>query len=240
MASIYCERQRGDLCRLHSINAYFGYKKLCKIEFLKYCKEYDNLISGLKTTEMDGFSEGRCIISYILDKLDNKYLFLIPIKSYNGIRNHIDIERYCKIMNNINGLFEFNKGHVWLNKKIDGYWYKIDSISGVNKIDKPSIKNNGYLLIVDGKLLYYEINYIMHCMIKYSEEFELYGVNLYYMLKVINLTHYSKNKDYNIHLDVLNTIKDNLSIYIKQNRLNNETENLKNMILKDILYISKL
>ena len=39
---------------------------------------------------------------------------------------------------------------------------------------------------------------------------------------------------------VVLTQNNNLSIYIKQNRLNNETENLKNMILKDILYISKL
>lgn len=240
MESIYYEKQNGNLCRLHSINAYFGYKKLCKTEFLKYCNEYDNLISGLKTHDMDGFSEGRCIISYILDILDNKYLCLIPIKSYNGIRNHIDIERYCKIMNNINGFFEFNKGHVWLNKKIDGYWYKIDSISGVNKIDKPSIKNNGYLLIFDDKILYYELNYIMDNILKYSDRFELYGVNLYYMLKVINLTRYSKNKIYNTHLNVLNTIKNNLDIYIKENRMNNNTEKLKNMILKDILYISKL
>jgi hypothetical protein len=94
--NIYLERQRGDLCRLHSINGYFGYKKLEESLFLEYCNEYDKIMIGLKTNEMDGFSEGRCIISYILDKYDSKYTLLIPINSYNGIRNHIDISRYNK------------------------------------------------------------------------------------------------------------------------------------------------
>ena len=80
-SNIYCERQVGDLCRLHSINAYFGFKKLEQSAFFNYCIEYDEIIKGLKTEGMDGFSEGRCIISHILEKLDNKYIFLIPIIS---------------------------------------------------------------------------------------------------------------------------------------------------------------
>ena len=159
--NIYWERQRGDLCRLHSINAYFGYKKIDEDEFFKYCSEYDEVIKGLKTIDMDGFAEGRCIISYILDKLDKQYVYLIPINTYNGARSHIDIERYNKLIKLVNGFFEFNKGHVWFNKKINGNWYKIDSISGVNIIDVPSIRKNGILLIIDDKHLYNEIfNYL--------------------------------------------------------------------------------
>ena len=75
-SNIYWERQSGDLCRLHSINAYFGFKKLDQIAFFNYCREYDEIIKGLKTEGMDGFSEGRCIISHILDTLDSKYVFL--------------------------------------------------------------------------------------------------------------------------------------------------------------------
>ena len=29
---------------------------------------------------MDGFAEGRSIVSYIIDKLDNKYILLIPTR----------------------------------------------------------------------------------------------------------------------------------------------------------------
>ena len=68
MNSIYYERQSGDLCRMHSLNAYFGYKRIDKDTFFKLCNEYDTIIKGLKSDSMDGFSEGRCIISYVLDK----------------------------------------------------------------------------------------------------------------------------------------------------------------------------
>lgn len=66
---------------------------------------------------MDGFAEGQCIISYILEKLDNKYLFLIPLYSYKTIINNIDIELYNKLMKQLNCYFEFNKVMYWLIKK---------------------------------------------------------------------------------------------------------------------------
>jgi len=238
-SNIYYEKQCGDLCRMHSINGYFGFQKIDISQFLHYCKEYDNVIKGLKTQDMDGFAEGRCIISYILEKLDNKYLFLIPLYSYKTIRNNIDIERYNKLMKQLNCYFEFNKGHVWVNKKINGYWYKIDSISGVNKINKPTIKNNGYLLVISDKMLYNEINYLMNMIIKDDDQFEIYGINLYYSLKITNLNHYFEIEKYNIQLNILNIIKNKLSSYIKYNRANKETHNLKKSIINDILYILK-
>ena len=47
--NIYCEKQRGDLCRLHSINNYFGYKKYSEKEFYGFCDTYDKLIIGLNS-----------------------------------------------------------------------------------------------------------------------------------------------------------------------------------------------
>jgi hypothetical protein len=224
-SNIYWERQRGDLCRLHSINAYFGFKKLDDSDFFNYCSEYDEIIKGLKTQGMDGFSEGRCIISHILDKLDSKYIFLIPIKSYNGIRNEIDIDRYNKLIPKLWCYFEFNKGHVWINKKINGIWYKIDSISGINRIDSPIIKNNGYLLIIDGKHLYNEI-YNTIKLIHENQNNEIYYTNLYYSLKSIklitlafdskcNLTELIK---YNKKISLLSNIKEKLLEVVENNR----------------------
>lgn len=226
-SNIYYEKQQGDLCRLHSINAYFGYKKLDQSDFFKYCSEYDELIKGLKTQGMDGFSEGRCIISYILDKLDSKYIFLIPINSYNGIRNHIDINRYNKLIPTLWCYFEFNKGHVWLNKKINGIWYKIDSISGVNRIDSPIIKNNGYLLVIDGKHLYNEIFYTIK-LIDIHQQNELYYTNLYYSLKSIKLNTLAFNSkcnlneliQYNKKISLLSNIKEKLLEIVENNRSN--------------------
>jgi hypothetical protein len=230
-SNIYWERQSGDLCRLHSINAYFGFKKLDHNSFFKYCSEYDDVIEGLKTQGMDGFSEGRCIISYILDKLDSKYIFLIPINSYNGIRNHIDIDRYTKLIPKLWCYFEFNKGHVWLNKKINGIWYKIDSISGVNRIDNPIIKNNGYLIVIDGKHLYNEIFDTIK-IIHDNQKNELYYTNLYYSLKSIKLNTLAFDSKcnlnelikYNKKISLLSNIKEKLLEIVENNRSNKKCD----------------
>jgi hypothetical protein len=230
-SNIYWERQSGDLCRLHSINAYFGFKKLDHNSFFKYCSEYDDVIEGLKTQGMDGFSEGRCIISYILDKLDSKYIFLIPINSYNGIRNHIDIGRYTKLIPKLWCYFEFNKGHVWLNKKINGIWYKIDSISGVNRIDNPIIKNNGYLIVIDGKHLYNEIFDTIK-IIHDNQTNELYYTNLYYSLKSIKLNTLAFDSKcnlnelikYNKKISLLSNIKEKLLEIVENNRSNKKCD----------------
>ena len=242
--SIYYERQKDDLCRLHSINAYFGFKKIDESEFFKWCDEYDNVIKGLKTKGMDGFSEGRCIISYILEKMENKYVFLIPMNSYKGIRNDIDIDRYNKIIRGIGGFFEFNKGHVWFNKKIKGRWYKIDSISGVNNINTPIIRNNGFLLIIDGKHLYNEIYYYLES-IKNSDSInsinsinsEVTINNLYYSLKVIKLNQIRNNSEYNNKIILLNKIYQLLITFVKQNRNNKDNKNTEENMLVIIKWI---
>ena len=123
--NIYYERQRGNMCRLHAINGYFGNTILNDNQFFEYCDEYDKIIEGLYSRNMDGFAEGRSIVSYIIDKLDNKYVLLIPIDSYTNARKHIDLNRYLKIINLLGNYFEFNKDHVWVNKKIENRWYKI-------------------------------------------------------------------------------------------------------------------
>ena len=245
---IYCERQRGDLCRLHSINAYFGYKKIDEDEFFKYCSEYDEVIKGLKTIDMDGFAEGRCIISYILDTLDKQYVYLIPINSYNGARNHIDIDRYNKLIKLVNGFFEFNKGHVWFNKKINGIWYKIDSISGVNMINEPSIRKNGILLIIDDKHLYNELFYYLNLVDKSDRSdtndnnhsnIQVILINLYYALKNVKLNNTNDEK-YNTYIDIFRNIQKLLSDYIENDRLNKNNEKsiktifrLINLFIKD-------
>ena len=232
-SNIYWERQRGDLCRLHSINAYFGFKKIDETEFFKLCDGYDNIIKGLKTQGMDGFSEGRCIISYILESLDSKYCFLIPINSYNGIRNDIDIDRYNKLIRVIDGFFEFNKGHVWFNKKIDGQWYKIDSISGVNNINTPIIRNNGVILIINGKNLYNEVYHYL-TLINKDINIEVNLTNLYYSLKLIKLNKIGNDSEYNKKLILLNKIYQNLIIFVKQNR---DNKNIDKNILAIIKWI---
>jgi len=231
--NIYWEKQSGDLCRMHSLNAYFGYNRLNKSTFIEYCSKYDTVIKGLNNQTMDGFSEGRCIISYVLDIIESKYVFLIPIHSYSNARKDINIKRYNKLIYNLNGFFEFNKGHVWYNKNINGNWYKIDSISGVNRINNPTINNNGYLLIIEDKHLYNELYYyIQH--IYNNDSNDLYYIYLYYILKHITLSKIDNNSNYNSKIYLLNLIKNKLIEFINYNRKNQDTNKHKKTILNSI------
>ena len=171
MELYYQQQIKADLCRLYSLNGYFGYNKLSEEDFYRYCDEYDALIEGLYSRNMDGFAEGRNITSYIIDKLENKFTLLIPINNYNNSREHIDIHYYKKLIHHTEfiSFFEFNKTHIWVNKTIGGKWYKIDSLSGVNIIDPIIDNNNGKLLVIENKILYIEIdNYINQIQHKLS------------------------------------------------------------------------
>jgi hypothetical protein len=161
MVIYYQPQIKGDLCRLYSLNGYFGYNRLSETDFYRYCDEYDTLIEGLYSRDMDGFAEGRNITSYIMDKLEHKFTFLIPINNYNNSRDHIDMNYYKKIIPGLTCYFEFNKIHIWVNKKINNEWYKIDSISGVNRIDPILHNKNGKLLVIENKILYIEVEYYL-------------------------------------------------------------------------------
>jgi len=160
---IFFERQRGDMCRMHSLNAYFGKPLLNEDTFYKFCDKYDSLISGLESRRMDGFAESRNITSFILEILANKYCVYIPMNLSKNSHNYVDVARYHDKLNKreISNYFEFNKTHIWLNKKVDGQYYKVDSISGITSID-PSLNNsnNGYIIVIDDLIqeVYYYID----------------------------------------------------------------------------------
>lgn len=233
---IFYERQRGDLCRLHAINAYFGRSLISESQFYEYCKEYDSLIKGLVSKNMDGFSEGRSIISYILDKLDHKYLLLIPINSYKQAREHINKSRYNNFLDKklIKGFFEFNKNHVWFNKLVKGNYYKIDSISGVNQINVNKLSNNGYLLIIENKLLYSEIEHYINCLkdIQKKNYIEIFLCNLHFSLKYIPLIKKNNNRNLNLTIDKFTYLRYLLNNYIQMRRKSLNNINLIKKIIQ--------
>ena len=235
--NIFCERQRGDMCRMHSINNYIGEPLINEKKFFRYCDDYDKLIDGLNSKSMDGFSEGRSIISFIMEKLFNKFLLLIPIHSYNSCRNHLELEHYNELIKTCNCFFEFNKNHIWVNKKINNKFYKIDSLSGVNETNVKNINNNGYFLVVDDFNLYKEIQYLIN-LIKTNNDnnFEIYFYNLYYCLNKINL---SSNKTINNSkflekLIQLKNIKKVLYDYIILKRKNKDIKIQKKIVINII------
>lgn len=208
---MYWERQRGDLCRLHSLNAFFGEKLLTEENFFNYCDEYDSLIKGLYSRNMDGFAEGRCIINYIVELLTKHYTLTIPINLFNNSREFINIERYKRLLKNnvIIDYFEFNKGHIWYNKKSleENQWYKIDSLSGVYRTEPSLNGDNGYILVFRGKnTIFNEMNYFRQ-LIKKKNDFkknEIYWCNLNHSIQVIqcyNKTFCNLKKEFSIYIN---------------------------------------
>ena len=238
--NLFCERQRGNMCRMHSINNYIGRELLNEKEFFNYCDNYDELIDGLNSRNMDGFAEGRSIVSFLMDKVFSKFLLLIPINSYNKSRIHLDMEHYNELLRKCNCFFEFNKNHIWVNKKINNSFYKIDSLSGVNETNVKCLSNNGYFLVVDNKNLYEEVNYLINKIntMKFEDDnMEIYFYNLYYSLNKLNLT--IKEDDESKFLEKKIQLKNILKIlhdFIENKRKNKNTKILycKNNILSII------
>jgi hypothetical protein len=254
-SQIYCERQSGDLCRMHSINNYFGMTKITSDGFFKYCDNYDSIIDGLASRNMDGFSEGRSIVSYIMDILANKFILLIPYNSYNKSRSHMDIDHYTKLYKQLDCFFEFNKNHIWVNKRINDTFYKIDSIGGVNEININRLGKNGYFLVIDNYLLYDEVKYLIS-LIKQTtindnnyndnndnyDNYEIIFYNLYYCLKHIDTNidnktfNFLENSKFVENLTFLSSLKKSLTEFIKFKRNNGEWLKHKNIIFNIIKF----
>ena len=98
MSDIYWERQVGNFCRIHSLNAFFGKKEISVEKFENYCKEYDSLIPGLESIKMDGFAECRSIVSYIVEKYTNNYLQLVPINLRNVHKKNREFWNYDRFI----------------------------------------------------------------------------------------------------------------------------------------------
>jgi len=225
---LYWERQRGDKCRIHSLNAMFGKQFITDQLFKELCESYDKLIPGLKSIEMDGFAECRSIISYIVEKYTNQFTLLIPINLNNinkSNRDFFNYSRYLKYFGiEILQYFEFNKGHIWFNIYKNNKWYKVDSLSGINEINTiNNFKENGYLLIFSTKMIFIEIEYIIDCLKstnlkKLDGNLEIIFYNLYHLISKIKLEYCRDNSKYNKKIAILRQIYKLLIDFIKINR----------------------
>ena len=71
--SLFVEQQNGGLCRMHALNAFFGYAKINSNLFDKYCNEFDkenkkyNLTTSCKEFDLINSNQSN-IISYILKR----------------------------------------------------------------------------------------------------------------------------------------------------------------------------
>jgi hypothetical protein len=147
MNKLYWESQKNGLCRLHSLNAYFGFKKINKKDFHKYCQIYNDMIKDrynevIKSENYDIFPT-YSLISYIINHYENKYSYFVP---FNELRN--ESKTLKELINKSESFFVFNNKHIYTVKLYKGKWYKIDSLSGIIPItlEKLNGKKMGFII----------------------------------------------------------------------------------------------
>ena len=157
MSDIYYQRQSGGLCRMHSLNAYFGEDKISPRQFSEYQQEYDihqkkfNFQSSCKDFDIMA-SDQKNIVSFIL----KKYKVYSRYYAINSMFKK-DINDILSVLKG-DFIFIYNEGHIWGLRRRGTDWYTVDSISGIRPIHITHItiqKNVGFIVPVDIKTEFY-------------------------------------------------------------------------------------
>lgn len=159
---IYYQPQSGGLCRMHSLNAYFGKDKISVHQFSIYQKEYDNIYakkfnfsSSCKEFDIVA-SDQKNIVSFILKQYQvySRYFAINEL-----FRKDIDI-----IISILKGdfIFIYDDKHIWGARRLvinnQSKWYTVDSIGGIRPLNITSLiskKNIGFIVPVDIRKEFY-------------------------------------------------------------------------------------
>ena len=130
--NIFCERQRGGLCRLHALNNYLGCPRYDEAAFGSIVAAFDRRQRARYGSEYvsaaayDAISSDQNnVVSYTLAQYHNIYTrYVAP----GGAPMHFDAAR------NSGAFFVFSADHIWIVRLVAGpngdppRWYKVDSI----------------------------------------------------------------------------------------------------------------
>lgn len=144
---IFYEIQSGGLCRMHSINAFFGKSKISVGEFHKYIKMYDKYLRRkfniyVSSGDFDLVNSDQTnLVSFILKK------HKVHVKYY--ALNALYGKKIGSELQNAGFIFVYDANHIWGIRKIKGKHYKVDSMGGVRSFNinrLSGMKNIGILL----------------------------------------------------------------------------------------------
>lgn len=141
----YWERQSGGLCRMHALNAYFGGPELDRAKFEAEIHEHDARMlargqAGLSANDVDATSgDQKNILAHVLAKHG---VFAKMYEIRDRAAAIAKVETY-------GAAFIYSPDHVWLGRRDDcGVWFKIDSLSGICRINLSDLENPSIGLIV--------------------------------------------------------------------------------------------
>jgi hypothetical protein len=140
---IFYECQIGGLCRLHSINGFFGESKVSIEQFNKFSEKLDKYIG-------DKFHEESHCLKFDSVSSDHNILVSFILKHYGIYSRYLPInslfqnpQQLHKNLNDLKGnyFFVFNSSHIWGIRKCNKVWYTVDSLNGVHSFNINTLTN---------------------------------------------------------------------------------------------------
>lgn len=148
-AAIFCERQRGGLCRMHVINNYLGGPIYNEESFKCLSNEYNDLPSNqywkLNSNDQDTvFSNQEPLFAYILRTRHQLHGYMCCPTYPNSLYKQYALGTLSiiQILNQSrdNKAFVFDQGHIWVVMVSGVNLIKIDSIGGVQSTTIDDLK----------------------------------------------------------------------------------------------------
>jgi hypothetical protein len=152
---MFCEQQRGGLCRMHSINNFIGSAKLNEASFKRHMLAYDaeHIHFGTTCAQWDIIDAAQQnVVSYIMRQFHIYVKYYAINQAYQKVQ-----EALSELDTTQNCFFVFNDHHIWIWRRdvATNQWYKIDSIGGVRPVSIASLnsqKNVGLMIPVQPQL----------------------------------------------------------------------------------------
>lgn len=123
----YFERQRGDACRVHALNALFGRPVIDEARLREWAGAFDAHYGHHVTDQFDCVqSDSLTLVSFILEQRCGYVTHYLPIVSPRVCYLHLVDPAVPAIM-------MFNAAHIWTLRRWsegDGQWYNLDSLLG--------------------------------------------------------------------------------------------------------------
>lgn len=142
MNSIYYEPQRGGMCRMHALNAFFGRPELDEQSWAAKVAVFDKTLAGRQAYKGMSFADwdfqvrGMNAVSMVLLEkgVFARYYAIGELRSVSALNPGFS---FC-----------FNQGHIWGIRKVGEQWFKVDSIGGVSAFGAagPSLSGVGFMV----------------------------------------------------------------------------------------------
>ena len=160
-ATLYYERQEGDLCRMHALNHYAQRRAFNPSTFANLINEFASTHPSLPNPHSsDGVDASQqYVVTYGVERLTNGQCttFSVPVYHHERTMAMLDCGTVEDLVDEQEGaLFVYNPGHIWAARRLpSGQWVVLDSQHAprthpdVGPIVRRAVarKNHGLLLV---------------------------------------------------------------------------------------------